>query len=205
MKGAMITAMNTKTVMNTWIARLMRSSMRGVTALDVVVSAGIMATVGGMAAAQLAQSQPYWKGDGAMRILMKQMSYARELSITQRRMMTVTFVQPNQIVVTRQESNGGQTVLSTVGFEGGATFAQLAGVPDTPDAFGAGASVSFGASISIAFNSDGTLVDQTGNPVNGTIFVAINGNPRSHRAVTILGATGRVRAYRWSGGQWVMV
>ena len=48
------------------------------------------------------------------------------------------------------------------------------------------------------FSSDGTLIDGAGNPVNGTIFLAVPGSVRAARSVTILGATGRVTAYRWT-------
>jgi hypothetical protein len=61
------------------------------------------------------------------------------------------------------------------------------------------------------FNTDGTLIDTNGSPVNGSIFLSIFNQTGSTRAVTVLGATGRVRGYKWvSGpnnvnGSWVRV
>ena len=78
------------------------------------------------------------------------------------------------------------------------------GAPDTPDAFGIHGAIDFGAAAGIYFNSDGTLIDQNGNPTNGSVFLALPNQPQSFRAVTILGGTGRIRGYRWNGAQWSM-
>ena len=90
-----------------------------------------------------------------------------------------------------------------VSFEGGTKYSLPAGLPDTPDGFGRTQAVDFGAATAVMFTSDGTCIDQTGNPVNGTIFVGLPGRPLSARAITILGGTGRVRGYRWNGQKWV--
>jgi hypothetical protein len=55
------------------------------------------------------------------------------------------------------------------------------------------------------FTTDGTLIDSNGSPVNGTVFLSIANVPKSARAVTVLGATGRVRGYRWTGLAWTRV
>src|SRR6266850_1667344 len=48
----------------------------------------------------------------------------------------------------------------------------------------------------------GSLVDQDGLTLNGTVFVALPNDKQSARAVTIFGSTGRVRGFRWDGGSW---
>jgi prepilin-type N-terminal cleavage/methylation domain-containing protein len=74
-----------------------------------------------------------------------------------------------------------------------------------PDAFGLKAGgIAFGAATSFLFNSDGTLIDQNGNPLNGTVFMAIPSVARSFRAVTVMGGTGRIRGYKWDGLRWVL-
>jgi len=40
------------------------------------------------------------------------------------------------------------------------------------------------------------------NPVNASIFLGVVGKPNTARAVTIFGATGRVRSYYWTGSSW---
>ena len=59
------------------------------------------------------------------------------------------------------------------------------------------------------FNSSGTFVGSialpsyatVGNndPVNGTVFIGVPGDMKTARAITILGSTGRVRTYSWTG------
>jgi hypothetical protein len=74
---------------------------------------------------------------------------------------------------------------------------------DTPDQFGSSEALDFGSATGMTFRPDGTLVGSSGNPVNGTILLGIAGHPEVARAVTILGATGRVRSYRWAKDQWI--
>jgi hypothetical protein len=53
------------------------------------------------------------------------------------------------------------------------------------------------------FGPDGSFVDPTGVPVNGTVFLGVPGQVETARAVTVFGSTGRVRGYRWIGSAWV--
>ena len=77
------------------------------------------------------------------------------------------------------------------------------GVPDSPDTFGNSSPVDFGGEDPLMFLSDGSLIDDQGNPIHGSLFLGIQDHPETARAVTILGATGRVRGYRWTGQEWV--
>jgi len=63
--------------------------------------------------------------------------------------------------------------------------------------------VYFRGSTLLMFLSDGTFVDAQGNPLNGSVFLGLNNHPETARAVTVLGATGRVRGYRWTGSRWI--
>jgi hypothetical protein len=52
------------------------------------------------------------------------------------------------------------------------------------------------------FTADGTLADQTGTPVNGTVFLGQAGSPMTSRALTVFGPTATFRSYRWNGQSW---
>jgi hypothetical protein len=52
------------------------------------------------------------------------------------------------------------------------------------------------------FTTNGSLIDGGNTLVNGTVFLGIPGRASTARAITILGATGRVREYHWDGTQW---
>jgi Tfp pilus assembly protein FimT len=159
-----------------------------------------------MATARLTEVRRTIQSDSAMRAVMAELNTARDMAVTQRRNMEVQFTGGNWIRVIRHEAPGIVTTpLRGVALESNATFSVLDGVDDTPDKFGKAKAVAFGAANSILFSTDGTLIDENGNPLNGTVFLAISGEPASARAVTVLGATGRIRGYRWFGGAWTRI
>jgi prepilin-type N-terminal cleavage/methylation domain-containing protein len=179
----------------------------GFTLIEVLVAVTIVGLLAGTAILQFEAMRPTLLGDGAMRVVMAQMNQARESAVAQRRRIDVEFIGTNRLRVVRQDQPSGTTVLNEVGFESGVQYGLISGVGDTPDAFGRGSATYFGStSVSrVTFGSDGALVDNGGNPINGTVFLTVPNTPRSFRAVTVLGSTGRVRAYRWDGRQWTRV
>jgi prepilin-type N-terminal cleavage/methylation domain-containing protein len=170
--------------------------------LAVLAITGVLLT---MAVVQIGAVRPGMQGDAAMRVVMAQLNAARETAVAQRRLVEVSFYNGNSVRVTRYNLPNGTTVLNDLPFEGGATYGLIAGVGDTPDGFGNMQPISFGSAASIRFNTEGMLIDSGGIPVNGTVFMRIPGQPLSFRAVTVLGATGRVRGFRWNGAVWQRV
>jgi Tfp pilus assembly protein FimT len=143
------------------------------------------------------------KSDGALRVVTSQLIWAREMAITQRHYMDVTFTNTNQVQIIREEVPGpATTLISSQRLEGNAQFALVPLVPDTPDAFGNASAVSFGTATTVRFSPDGMLLDQAGASVNGSVFVSVGNLKLSARAATILGAVGRVRGYKWNGTSW---
>jgi type II secretory pathway pseudopilin PulG len=61
-----------------------------------------------------------------------------------------------------------------------------------------------GSSPTLIFNPDGSITDVAGGFANGVIFMARQGEPRSTRAVSFFGATGRTKGWRMvpSGAAW---
>ena len=181
------------------------------------MTVGITAVVSAIAVVQIGNTTQGLKGDSAMRVVLSQMNQAREMAITQRRYIRVTFDTVNtQVSLVREEINGTTTSLTTLPFEAGAMYTLTSGVPDTPDAFGNSAPTAFtspngtfasasGSSFVAKFAPDGTFIDWTGKTANGTVFTALPNVNLSARAVTVLGSTGRIRGYRWNGSAWVMV
>jgi prepilin-type N-terminal cleavage/methylation domain-containing protein len=194
-----------------------RGTDGGYSLIELMFVVGIAGVLSAVAMVQIGSSNASLKGDGAMRVVLSQMNQAREMSITQRRYMRVTFDSTaNTVSVLREETGGTTTTLSTIPFEGGAKFMLSSGLPDTPDAFGKATATSFTSgegtfasatgSTSVAkFAPDGTLVDWNGQSTNGTVFTALATSKLSSRAVTVLGSTGRIRAYRWNGQAWIAV
>jgi prepilin-type N-terminal cleavage/methylation domain-containing protein len=181
----------------------------GYNLIEMMFVMGIMSVLAGMAIVQINVARAALKGDAAMRVVMTQMNQAREMAITQRRYMQVNFAAPRTISIVREDTTTTTTKLSSVPFEGGATFTLYSGLPDTPDAFGKGSATYFtssaGVVTTVKFAPDGTLVDANGRAANGSVFLSIPNAVLSSRAVTVMGSTGRVRAYRWDGSGWRVV
>jgi type II secretory pathway pseudopilin PulG len=185
----------------------LRKSENGYSFLELVVVIGVISVILGMALIGTSSTLPAFRANAAMDQVYGQLRSARALAITQRREVQVQFINPNQIQLTRIEPNGATSALATIALEGAAQFMTYAGLPDTPMAFGNGAPVYFGGMSGgppvMKFDSTGQFVDAGSNPINGTVFIGIPGRPATARAVTVLGATGRVRQYHWNGTDWL--
>lgn len=140
------------------------------------------------------------------------MRQARDTAVAQRQIYIVTLSNaavPNSITIT-QGSTG--TVTNTYFLPTDVAFLALAGIPispaafpQTPDGFGTGANaIDFDQAIAggvknvIYFYPDGSAQDAAGNINNGVTYLALTGNAgyiNTSRAITLWGATGRLRAW----------
>jgi type II secretory pathway pseudopilin PulG len=176
----------------------------GFTLVETTVAMGIMGVLAAVSAIVLVGMVRDSRADSALLAAANTLRSARDRAIGERRNVEVRFIAPNRIQLARVEVPGpATTVIADVYLEGQLEFRTLPGVPDTPDRFGAADAVAFGASPTRMFTSDGSFVDTTGDPLNGTIFMGIAGLPTSARAVTVFGATGLTRGWRWNGGNWI--
>jgi prepilin-type N-terminal cleavage/methylation domain-containing protein len=144
------------------------------------------------------------KADSGVAQALDTLRSAREIAISQRRNVQVRFIGTNIIETARVNVPAGDTtVLRRVQLENRMHFVLVPGVPDTPDRFGRTAAVSFGPSAARMFTSEGTFVDSGGDPLNGTLFLAVPDEPNTARAITVFGATALLRIWRWDGSKWI--
>jgi len=179
----------------------------GFTMVETVIVIAVLLIVSAMAVIKMEPMIQQIRANAAMDQVMGQLRIGREAAIAERRNIIVQFQNNNQIQLTRVNVPVGQVVLSTLAVEPSVVFMTFPGVPDTPDGFGNAAPVYFeginGGPVGMQFQSDGTFVDGVGNLANGTVFLGIAGVPSSARAITVLGATGRVRSYKATPNGWI--
>jgi prepilin-type N-terminal cleavage/methylation domain-containing protein len=181
------------------------ADQHGFTVLEILMVIAIMGTVAAMAMMVSPTFIQHARAEAGISQAMDMLRSAREVAISQRRNVQVRFIGTDAIQTARVEMDNSTTVLRSMQFENRVEFLFEPGVPNTPDAFPllpAGSPVAFGPSPTRMFTSEGTFVDANGDVLNGTVFLAIPGQPNSARAITVFGATALLRAWRWDGMQW---
>lgn len=181
-------------------------SQQGFSLLEMLIAIAVISVVLTMAIINFGTMMPNARANAAMDQLLYRLRSAREQAIAHRREVQVQFVGTNQLTISELWPTGTPPAPVTYTFEGGAKYTVLTGVPDTPMAFGNSSPIYFegltGGPPIMKFTTNGAFIDGGNTLVNGTAFLAIQGKNITARAVTILGATGRVREYHWDGSQW---
>jgi prepilin-type N-terminal cleavage/methylation domain-containing protein len=183
-------------------------SQRGFSLLEGLIAIGIISTVMAMAIIGFGTMLPNSKANSAMDQLLYQLRSARERAISHRAEVQVQFNGNNQLILTEIWATGVPPPPVTLTFEGGAQYLVFAGVPDVPAPYNYGnaAPIMFegiaGGPPIMKFTTNGSFIDGGNTLVNGTVFLGIPGNTSTARAITVLGATGRVREYHYNGTAW---
>lgn len=175
----------------------------GFTLVEMLMILGIIGVIFAMAVGIMPSLVNSARSDSATVSALNAVELARNRAVGERRDFRVILTSPNQIQVVRIEVPGPATttVLNTY-LDNGQQFYLFTGVPDTPDRFGNSNPIAFGTTPTIEFTSDGSLLDSSGDPVNGTIFFGDPARVTSARALTIFGTTGLIKSWKWDGSQW---
>jgi Tfp pilus assembly protein FimT len=198
-----------------------RNRETGFTMIELVVVVSIIMILAGFAIIQTKSTTNNSKANAAMGNVVTQLRQARQMAITMRRNVLVTFTSPNKMQVAVQTLPGEApaTVFAPVylndGAAGGLQFYVFPTIPDTPMSFGNSQAINFVTStggtsgLSVLFSTSGSFVGTTAttnfaavgnnNLINASIFLGIPGTPNTARAITVLGGTGRVRSFYWDG------
>lgn len=208
---------------------------RGFSVVEMVVVMGMLIVIAGIATIQLQPTLQQFRANAGLDQLKAALRQARETAISQRRTIVITFPTVNsvqntikmyQMVVTTPAGGGTPTVaeattpFNTVVLEGTVQFMSYASETDTPDGYDpggptagkgvytqstAGGVVAGGPTSGMEFQSDGTFTDGNGSLLNATFFVGVPKMTETARAATLLGGTGRVRAWSNNGSGWVVL
>ena len=183
---------------------------KGFSLLEALIVIAIVMIIAGMAIINFSSVLPNAKANSAMDQMLYQLRSARARAIAHRREVQIQFVGTNQLTVSELFPAGAPPPPTTVSFEGGAQYMVFTAppIPDIPAPynFGNGSAVFFGGVTGgppiMKFTTNGSFIDGGNTLLNGTVFLGITGKPATARAVSVLGATGRVREYHWDGTQW---
>jgi type II secretory pathway pseudopilin PulG len=183
-------------------------SKQGFSLLEGLIAIAMIMIISGMVVIKFGTVIPSAKANSAMDQMLYQLRSARARAIAHRREVQIKFVGTNQLTVSELWPVGTPPAPTTVSFEGGATYIVFNALGDIPAPYNFGNTqpiffngLSGGPPI-MKFTTNGSFIDGGNTLVNGTVFLGISGNPSTARAVSILGATGRVREYHWDGTTW---
>jgi prepilin-type N-terminal cleavage/methylation domain-containing protein len=178
------------------------SKNRGFSLIELlmVVSIGIVAS--GMAFISLIPALKDAKVGSSVNTALATMRRAREEAVSKRRVYVVKFITPGTIQITQNTTSGTQLITTVLPDD--ITFVADPSLPAPgPDNFGTGKvaidfdqSVSGGVPTEIYFQPDGSAVDIHNNVNNGVVYFGRAGELMSSRAISMWGATGRLRAWR---------
>jgi prepilin-type N-terminal cleavage/methylation domain-containing protein len=173
----------------------------GFSLIELIVVTAILLVATGFSIANLIPAIRNNRADAALQTTLAQVRRARQSAIDERRVHVVTFTLPATVQVQRVELDGTLTEISTIPISSDLGFRAETGIPSppaTPDGLGTGGdAIDFNSGNQIRFQADGSVEDGVGVPlVGGVVYLARTGDLSSARAVSVLGATGRIRGWK---------
>jgi len=184
---------------------------QGFSLIEMLVVVAIIFTVVAFAIISINGALPAQQATAGLNAAAQVFRQGRDAAIAERRSYSLIATAPNQLQLVRNEIGGGITALPVVTLPAPAQFGldpNLTGlkVPD-PNFPTCSNGLCFGGTLTQQWLTDGTFADSAGHPLNATIYVYVPGSKEVQRAFTVLGATGRIRSYKWTGGtngEWVL-
>jgi prepilin-type N-terminal cleavage/methylation domain-containing protein len=177
-------------------------SAQGFSLIELIIVVAMIAVLASIAIGVTPAIISSTKGQGGASQVSAALRRAREIAISRRRNVRITFQGTNQVVLEQIDVPAGITPLETITLEGRVEYNEF-GIVDTPDLFGNANPVEIGGPLPVMFTSEGMFTDANGDPTNATIQLGIPDQVATANAVTILGATATIRQYRWDGSRWV--
>lgn len=182
---------------------------QGFSLMELLVAVGIIVVLGGIFAPKIATALQTNKVSQAYDDTLMTIRAARETAVSERRVYVVTFTSPNQVSVAPLNADTTASLNVTRTFPNDVKYQAITGIPSTatttPDGFGLGPStgaIDFDIGVSstgtntIYFWPDGSARDASDNINSGVLYIARTNDLMSSRAISVWGASGRIRGWR---------
>lgn len=195
--------------------------LHGFTLLEALVVVAIIAIAAAIAVLGLGNTMRAMHADTGCQTSAQALRQARQDAIDQRASVRVTFNAPagapHTVTIERMVPGGAPVLYATVPLPSDVQYfadPNFPIPPNTPDGIGTSkAAIDFEDSFSptpgtqVYFMPDGSAQNAVGNTINGVVYVEQTGYWQGARAVTLFGATGRVRTWQMvpagaGGYQW---
>jgi prepilin-type N-terminal cleavage/methylation domain-containing protein len=196
-------------------SRLTRSA-DGFSFVELLVVIAILLIMLGAAVPQIISTRRLLRFSGLQREVISQLRLTRQLAMSQRQVMRFRYDDNSkQIIIIDNQERGtlanplandpnNDRVVKTTSLAGSGVpageiaYGRPSGAPNSlPD--GASMSALGNGQVEIIFQPDGSVVDANGNPSNAALFFYDNKAPAATAiAVSVLGAGGRVKTWRYS-------
>ena len=184
-----------------------KNSLRGFTIIEMLIVIAIGLTVTAMAYVLLQNSLNSTKSDSALQMALGQIRQVHERAIDERHVYRLTFTAPRTIQIDRIDFAGALTTPIFIGktdLPQDISFAIVSGTPasNTPNGLGSATtaidlSVNNSTGINqVYFQADGRVLDSLNRVADGIVYMSRSGDITSTRAVTVFGATGRVKGWK---------
>ena len=178
--------------------------------IELVMVIAVVLIISATALFQVMPAMRNAKAESALQITLGQIRNARGLAVDQRSRYKLKFTAPRTIQLSRGVVDPvthilGYVPVSTIDLPQETQFIAIAGIPtgaETPDSLPTtGIAIDFnlgnagGLTDEVYFQPDGRALDASGRLNSGVVYVARPGELMSSRAVSVRGATGRVKGW----------
>lgn len=180
-------------------------NQKGIGLIEIIIVLLVLAIIVVLALPQLNASRRLFKYAGMQKELITLLREARQEAMTQRRAVTFTYDDSSKNVIFSGGSYNayGDLANRKISLAGGSESGDLVyGRPSGATAAALGDKTNLtsldGGKINVTFQSDGSVLDASGNPSNKAMFFYSQSNPASSAfAVSVLGAGGRIKLWRY--------
>jgi prepilin-type N-terminal cleavage/methylation domain-containing protein len=179
--------------------------MRGFSLLEMVAVLAIAMVASSIFFINLMPALKQVRVTNAFNTALSTMRRAHDAAVAKRGVLIVTFTAPRTMTVAQETATSPAWFpTTTTTLPDDMSFTAISGLPNPgPDQFGTGATaidfaqgISGGVQNKIYFHPDGSAKDINKNINSGVVYIARAGELWTTRAITVWGATGRIRGFR---------